>query len=60
MNKLNMICLRLLVTIDKQLCKAQDAIISSTALFGNLSLVMFIGDFYQFALVSGHTLLDLS
>lgn len=42
----SIISVGLLVTIDKQLRKAQGAIISSTALFGGLLLVILMGDFY--------------
>lgn len=45
-DKLNMIYLELLIIIDKQLYKAQNVIISSTTLFDNLFLVIFISDFY--------------
>ena len=55
-DKLNMIPLGLLATMDKQLQKARGTIVSSTALFGGLPLVILMVDFYQFAPVSGHAL----
>lgn len=47
-DKLNMIYLGLLAIIDKQLHKTQSEIDSSIALFGVLSLLILIDDFYQF------------
>ena len=58
-DELSMIPFGLLAIMDNQLCKAQDTIISLTTLFGGLPLVIFMGDFYQFALVSDHSLWDL-
>ena len=55
-----MIPFELLATMDKQLCKAQSAIVSLIALFGGLLLVIFIGDFYQFASVNNHALYNSS
>ncbi len=57
-NELSMIQLKLLAQIDKQLRKAWGAIVSSTIVFGGLLLIILIGDFYQFASVSGHPLWD--
>lgn len=58
-DELNMIPLGLLATIDKQLHKAQGAIVSSTALFSDLPLVILMGNFYQFVLVNDYALWDL-
>ncbi len=55
-----MIQLELFAKMDKQLRKAQGAIDSSTALFSGLPLIILIGDFYEFALVSGRLLWDRS
>lgn len=57
-DELSMIPLGLLAIMDKQLRKARGAIVSSTALFGDLPLVILMGDFYQFAPVSGYALWD--
>ncbi len=54
--ELCMIQLELLTKMDKQLCKVQSANVSSIALFGDLPLIILMGDFYQFAFVSGHLL----
>ena len=51
-----MIDLKLLTSIDKQLRKAKGSDISSTSVFGGLPLVVLIGDFYQFAPVTGKAL----
>ncbi|WP_375449089.1 AAA family ATPase [uncultured Nostoc sp.] len=57
-DELSIIPLGLLATMDKQQRKARGAIVFSTALFGGLPLVILMGDFYQFAPVSGHALWD--
>lgn len=44
--------------MDKQLYKARDAIVSSIALFVGLLLIILMGNFYQFAPVSGRLLWD--
>lgn len=51
-DKLNMIQLEFIAKIDKQLYKAQGAIVFSTTLFSGLLLIIFKGDLYQFAFVS--------
>lgn len=58
-DELSIILLGLLAIMDKQLRKARGAIVSSTALFSGLSLVILMGDFYQFAPISGYALWDL-
>ena len=57
-DEVSMIDIKLLTAMDKQLRKARGSDFSSTALFGGLPLVVLMGDFYQFALVSGHALWD--
>lgn len=54
-----MIPLWLFAAMDKQLCKAQIAIVSSITIFDSLFLVILIGDFYQFAPISDYILWDL-
>lgn len=56
---LSMIPLGLLAIIDKQLYKAQNAIVFLISLFDNLPLVILIGDFYQFTPLSDHALWNL-
>lgn len=51
-----MIDLKLLTSMDKQLQKARSSDISSISIFGGLSLVVLMGDFYQFAPVTGKAL----
>ena len=51
-----MIHLNLLATIDSQLRKAKENPEDSTAFFGGLSLVVLMGDFFQFAPVGGKAL----
>ena len=58
-DELSIIHLWLLAIMDKQLCKVQHAIVSSTALFGGQLLVILMSDYYQFASVSSCTLWDL-
>lgn len=55
----SIIFLELLATINKQLDKARGAIVSSTALFVGLHLLILICDFNQFTLVNGHALWNL-
>ena len=57
-DEVSIINLKLLTIMDKQLRKPRGSDFSSTALFGGLPLVVLIGDFYQFAPVSGHALWD--
>lgn len=45
-DELSIIHFGLLVSIEKQLCRVKDVIASSTALFGDLFLVVFIGNFF--------------
>lgn len=51
-----MIDLKLFTLIDKQLQKARGTTMHSIFIFGELSLVVIIGNFYQFAPVLGKTL----
>lgn len=53
-----MIDLKLLTSIDKQLQKAKGSSFHSITVFGGLSLVVLMGDFYQFASVLGKALWD--
>lgn len=57
-NKLSMIQLELFAKMDKQLHKTRDLINSLMTLFNSLFLIILIGDFYQFGLVSGRLLWD--
>lgn len=57
-DEVSMIDLKLLTSIDKQLQKARGLDISSTSIFGGLSLVVLMEDSYQFASVTGKTLWD--
>lgn len=52
-DELNIIQLELLAKINKPLCKAQGVIVCSIALFDGLPIIIFMGDFYQFAPISG-------
>lgn len=50
--------LDMLLNITKQLVKARGLIGKSIAMFGGLSIVILIGDFYQFSSVIGRLLWD--
>lgn len=54
-----MILLGLFTIINKQLRKTQDTIALLIILFGGLLLIIFMGDFYQFALANNYTLWNL-
>lgn len=51
-----MIDLKLLISIDQQLHKVKGLSSHSTTVFGGLSLVVLMGDFYQFSPVLGKAL----
>lgn len=55
-DEVSMIHLNLLATIDSQLRKAKENPEDSTAFFDGLSLVVLMGDFFQFAPVGGKAL----
>ncbi len=57
-DEVNMIDLKLLTSIDKQLQKARGSDSHSITVFGGLLLVVLIEDFYQFAPVLGKALWD--
>lgn len=58
-NKLSMIQIKLFALINKQLRKTKSAISFLTILFIGLSLIVLIGNFYQFALINNYTLQNL-
>ena len=52
-DEISMLDLKMLATIDQQLLQAKRLSQESTAVFRRLSLVLLIGDFYQFAPITG-------
>lgn len=57
-DEIGMVSLKLLGTMDSQINKAKSIDTNSLALFGRLSLVVFMGDFFQFGPVGGNALWD--
>ena len=55
---MNIIDFKLFISINKQLQKAKGSDISSITFLGRFSLVVLIGDFYQFLLVTGSAFWD--
>lgn len=56
--QLNMIHLKFVAKMNKQLCNAQGTIISSTALFSDPPLIILINDFYQLAFINSYGFWD--
>lgn len=57
-DEISIINLKLFTSINKQLWKAKKSDISSISIFGGLSIIVLIGNFYQFTLVIGKALWD--
>ena len=55
-NEISMLDLKIFATIDQQLLQAKGLLSESTAIFGGLSVVLLMRDFYQFAPVTGQAL----
>lgn len=55
-DEISMLDLKMFATINQQLLQAKDLLSESTAIFGGLSVVLLMGDFYQFAPVTGRAL----
>ena len=55
-DEVSMISLKLLSSMDSKIRQAKGSDKTSTALFGGLSLVIFLGDFFQFSPVGGRPL----
>lgn len=55
-DEISMLDLKMFATIDQQLLQAKSLPRDSTAIFGGLSVVLLMGDFYQFAPVVGRAL----
>ena len=55
-DEISMLDLKMFATIDQQLLQAKSLLQDSTAIFGGLSVVLLMGDFYQFAPVVSQAL----
>ena len=55
-DEISMLDLKMFATINQQLLQAKGLSSESTAIFGELSMVLLMGDFYQFAPVTGQAL----
>lgn len=55
-DKISMLSLKMFATIYQQLQLAKRLAQNSTAVFGGLSLVLLLGNLYQFAPIQGHAL----
>lgn len=53
-DEISIVELEMLSNLEKQLAKARNLSNSSIVVFGDLSIVIVMGDFYQFSPIAGH------